>query len=79
MKISKFLLFGAVATCLSVCDRNAETYRDAHGDAACKAPRCSGHDAGWQWAKRRRLSDPKRSRGRSRSFTEGRRAFASAA
>lgn len=36
---------------------------------------CSGHKAGYEWAKKKNLTDPADCRGRSNSFVEGCRAF----
>lgn len=37
---------------------------------------CSGHEAGYEWAERKRITDPEDCRGKSRSFIEGCRAYA---
>lgn len=37
---------------------------------------CSGHEAGYQWAKKNNITNPKRCGGKSQSFIEGCKAYA---
>jgi hypothetical protein len=57
-------------------DQPPATYREARGSDACSSRGCSGHEAGWQWARERGIRDPDSCGGRSLSFVEGCRAWA---
>ena len=50
-------------------------YEDAEGDADCTTD-CSGHEAGWAWAKEREVTDEAECTGSSESFTAGCDAYA---
>ncbi len=52
-----------------------ETYEDVRGSADCTED-CSGHDAGWEWAKQHKIYDPDNCGGDSESFIEGCKAYA---
>ena len=51
------------------------TYVEARGTAACTQG-CSGHEAGWRWARTHHLMPWSRCGGSSRSFKEGCEAYA---
>jgi hypothetical protein len=46
-----------------------------HGDA-CTTPECSGHQAGYAWARRKGITDPGQCSGKSQSFVDGCIAYA---
>jgi len=69
-------LFALAILSLLACGRGTETYREAHGSGACESGACAGHEAGWRWARARRIDDPNKCGGRSESFIEGCRAYA---
>lgn len=50
-------------------------YEDAEGDADCTTD-CSGHEAGWAWAKEHEVTDEAECGGNSKSFTAGCEAYA---
>jgi Tfp pilus assembly protein PilV len=50
------------------------TYQDNFGSAGCTSD-CSGHDAGFDWAQNRGLSDRSECSGNSNSFIEGCEAY----
>jgi hypothetical protein len=52
-------------------------YGDLKGTSECTED-CSGHEAGFRWARDHEIADPSDCRGRSRSFKEGCRAYAEA-
>jgi hypothetical protein len=52
-----------------------ETYQDAHGSGACTQD-CSGHNAGYAWAREHGITDPGDCSGNSESFIEGCQAYA---
>ena len=60
---------------LAGCGDRAGSYRDAHGSSACTQD-CSGHEAGWRWARSHHVTDPDRCGGNSESFREGCLAYA---
>ena len=51
-----------------------QTYEDVMGSDACTED-CSGHDAGWEWAKKHEIFDPDECSGNSDSFIEGCKAY----
>lgn len=56
-------------------DYDADTYEEIHGDSDCTSD-CSGHDAGYEWARDNDVCDPYFDAGNSESFAEGVVAYA---
>lgn len=52
-----------------------QTYQQVHGGADCVLD-CSGHEAGYAWAKERQIGDPSLCAARGPSFNRGCRAYA---
>ncbi len=55
-------------------DMANQTYEEAEGSADCTVD-CSGHDAGFAWAKENDIEDPDECSGNSESFIEGCKAY----
>lgn len=53
---------------------NLNNPRDFHGDPCTED--CSGHEAGYEWASEKGITDPYDCDGNSNSFIEGCRAYA---
>lgn len=51
-----------------------QTYEQTEGSEDCTVD-CSGHDAGFTWAKEHEIEDPDECSGNSESFIEGCRAY----
>jgi len=51
-----------------------QTYEDVMGTDECTED-CSGHNAGWEWAKEHEIFDPDNCGGNSDSFIEGCKAY----
>ena len=51
-----------------------QTYEDVMGVGECTED-CSGHNAGWEWAKEHQVFDPDDCSGNSDSFIEGCKAY----
>jgi hypothetical protein len=51
-----------------------ETYEDVMGSGDCTQD-CSGHNAGWEWAKTHEILDPDECSGNSDSFIDGCKAY----
>jgi hypothetical protein len=56
-------------------DLAASTYQDEFGSSECTED-CSGHDAGYEWAANKGITDPYECSGNSTSFIEGCEAYA---
>ena len=74
---TRLSIVALAAFLLCACNDRAGSYRDAHGSSGCTED-CSGHEAGWRWARRHHVTDPDRCGGNSESFKEGCRAYAGA-
>ena len=55
-------------------DMSGQTYEQTEGSGDCTVD-CSGHDAGFAWAKENEIEDPDQCGGNSDSFIEGCRAY----
>jgi hypothetical protein len=58
-------------------DLSSQTFQDVGDTSACTED-CSGHDAGFEWAKENGLTDASECQGSSQSFVEGCEAYAAA-
>ncbi|MCL6684467.1 hypothetical protein [Sphingomonas alba] len=58
-------------------DVSSESYEDV-GDTSLCTDDCSGHDAGFEWAKENGVTDPADCGGESQSFQEGCEAYGEA-
>jgi hypothetical protein len=69
-----------IVACIAACDPApredlGQSYVSMHGTEDCSKD-CSGHEAGYRWARRKGIKEPDECGGRSRSFIEGCQAYA---
>ena len=70
--MKSLLLAALLLTALKPSLADAATFKGYQ----CETPDCSGHIAGYNWAQRKRITDPALCTGNSRAFIEGCQAYA---